>query len=470
MNIFSKIGELKLPARASLWYMMAAVIGKGVSFLATPFFTRLMSDEEYGIFTLYITILGICSVICSAVYSGSGVYRALQVYKDKSDAITKAFLVVTISFSLVVCTLLFAFSTFLGIKSYLLLPISIQLICDGIVGLYYSRAKFSYQYKSVCTLSIIGSVLPPVISAMALPFFSGAQTRIYSLLAVSLLISLYALLSLRGKGEKAETGLVKYSFRQALAVLPHTVSGALSGQADKLIITALSGSVALAKYSVAHSLGAATAFLGAAIGSALNPWIVRRLEQGKTTEISELLLPVFSFLCAFTLMPIIFAPEIISFLAPVQYSDALGAVLPIALSSLPAFLIATVTVGLVFLEKGGYTVTLSLICAISSILLSLVFTMVFGYFGAGLALLVSQGIGSIFGFVFLRICKLYEMFKVKKLAFEFIFTTLVGALALLCSDFLSIRVALLIVPSIMLLNLIFGYGRIIFEKKASHPV
>ena len=80
MNLFAKAKELKLPARATLWYMSAAVIGKGVSFLSTPFFTRLMSGEEYGTFTLYITLLGVASVICSAVYSGSGVYRALQVY------------------------------------------------------------------------------------------------------------------------------------------------------------------------------------------------------------------------------------------------------------------------------------------------------------------------------------------------------------------------------------------------------
>ena len=468
MNLFAKAKELKLPARATLWYMSAAVIGKGVSFLSTPFFTRLMSGEEYGTFTLYITILGVASVICSAVYSGSGVYRALQVYKDNIDALIKSLLYVTIVFSLALCLLLFAFSLFFNINRYLLLPISIQLLCDGIVGVFYSKAKFSYDYRKVCIMSLISSVIPPVISVGILFYGGGWAVRIYSLLFVSLILALYALTRLIYIGKKAKTSLIKYSFKQALPILPHSISSALSAQADKLIITAVSGSIALAKYSVAHSLGAATAFLGVAIGSALHPWIVRRLEAEQISQIRELLTPVFSLLCAFSMLPVIFAPELIRILAPPEYYDSTIAVLPVALSCLPSFLIATETVGLVFKSKGRYTATLSLITAVLSLGMSIGFTLLFGYFGAGLALLLSQTVGAVAGGAFLKKCSLIEIFDAQKLILSFLFTAFIGSLALFLSDSLALRVALLIVPAVMLLKLFFEYGHQIFEKRISH--
>ena len=469
MNLLFNAKELKLPARASLWYMTTAAIGKGVGFLATPFFTRLMSSEEYGVFTLYITVLGISSVICSAVYSGSGVYRALQVYKDKSETLVRSFLVVTIVFSLAICILLFAFSAFSDFNFVLLIPLSLQLMCDGIVGIFLSRARFLYNYKTVCSISIISSVVPPVISIMLLRYDAVAAVRIYTLLFVSIVLALYALWRLLGRKNKESTengrlDLVKYSVMQTLPMLPHSISGALSGQADKLIITALSGSIALAKYSVAHSLGSATSFLGVAVGSALNPWMIRRLKNGKIFEIRELLVPVFLFLCAGTLIPAILAPELLKILAPREYQDSLGAVLPITLSTLPSFLIATETVGLIFLGKSRYTATLSLITAVASLGFSILFTSIFGYFGAGLALLLSQGIGAAVGYKFLKKSSISGIFDLKRGCYAFALTIATGFCALLCSDNLALRILIMIVPTIMLLNLFFGYKSIVLEN------
>lgn len=469
MNLFAKAKELKLPARATLWYMVAAIIGKGVGFLSTPFFTRLMSGEEYGVFTLYLTILGVGSVICSAVYSGSGVYRAMQVYKNEIDSLIKSILCVTIAFSMAFCLLLFAFSLFFDLNRYILLPISLQLLCDGIVGVLYSKARFSYSYFVICTMSLISSVLPPVISVGILFFGGGAAVRIYSLLFVSVILALYAMIKLIYMSKGSRASLIRYSFRQALPILPHSVSSALSGQSDKLIIGAIAGSISLAKYSVAHSLGAATSFLGVAVGSALHPWIIRRLEGGRIMEIREVLTPVFSFLCAFSLMPVIFAPELIRILAPLEYSDAVVAVLPIALSCPPSFLIATENVGLVYKGKGKFTATLAIMIAVISVACSLAFTLLLGYFGAGLALLLSQTAGAALSYYFVRKSGILELFKLRELSLIFVFTSFVGLLALLLSDFLALRVILLIVPTVMLLNLFFGYGQAVFDKKISHP-
>ena len=101
-------------------------------------------------------------------------------------------------------------------------------------------------------------------------------------------------------------------------------------------------------------------------------------------------------------MPVIFAPELIRILAPPEYSDAVVAVLPIAVSCPPSFLIATENVGLVFKGKGKFTATLAIMIAVISVACSLAFTLLLGYFGAGLALLLSQTAGAALGYYFVR--------------------------------------------------------------------
>ena len=83
MNTEKKfIKSLRLPARASLFYIGTSILTKGVGFLITPIFTRALTEEEYGIFTLYISVLGVISILISAFTSGSTVYGGLRKYKD----------------------------------------------------------------------------------------------------------------------------------------------------------------------------------------------------------------------------------------------------------------------------------------------------------------------------------------------------------------------------------------------------
>lgn len=464
-----KRGMIKLPARASIWYLAVSIIAKGVSVLTTPFFTRLLDGEEYGQFALYMTLLGGGSVICSAFNSGSALYNGLRKSDNEKERYLKATLTVSVASSLLFCLFLFTLSPFLEINRVILLPLSIQLLCDGIVAVLLGAEKYYYRYKTVATVSIATAVLPPLISIIILMNGNyGYSVRIYSLLFISMLTAIFALIRLlraRG-GEKKKTSvlLIKEVVKFSSPMLPHSVLTAVTNQADKLIITALMGAAALGKYSVIFSLGIALQFIVTAMGSALSPWIIRRLEVGEGRRIAELISPMVLGYAALGLCLIAATPEALAILAPPEYFDAFPALLPIAMST-PFFFLSTVaTVGIVHSGRTSYSLIVSVVSGISCIILNYTLIERFGYLGAGLAFLICQAVGAVLSVALLLKTEEMEMIDPKGIVLSLLITAPFSVLIYMLRKSLVWRAAMLIIPAAMLLYCLNKARTLVIEK------
>lgn len=453
-----KLSELiRLPARASVWYLISSALAKGISVIATPFFTRLQSGEDYGQFVLYMTLLGGASIICSAFSQGSGFYRGLQEKEDRQGEFLKTIFGVEIAISVIICLLLFAFSPFLEIKNRLLVFLLIQLLCDGITAILLSYHRFYYNYKIVSTVSLLSAILPPLISVFLLfRFRAGYILRIYSLLSVSVFIAVFSVIWLIKKQDKTVVKKGIYnSVREVISfsapMLPHAISNAITLQADKLIINGVMGTSALGKYSVIYSMGILLQFAVTAIGSALSPWIVRRLEAGEMEKISRLVLPMTLGYSALSLCVIAIAPEALSILAPKEYFDAFPALMPIALSTPFYFLSWVATTGLVYSGKTKYSLIISFVGAGSCIILNYTLINAFGYLGAGLAFLVFQVLTAILSIALLTRTGLNKMINRRRTAKALLLSLPIGVVISAFSASLFGRVVMLIFPLAILL-------------------
>lgn len=465
-----KKGLVKLPAKASVWYLAVSLISKGIGVITTPLFTRLLDGDAYGQFALYMTLLGIGSVVCSAFNSGSGLYRGLRKNEKKKQEYVKATLVVSIAVSLLLCLLLFAFSPFFELKKVYFIPLSLQLLCDGITAVLLSSERYYYKYKTIAAVSIASAVLPPLISIFILMNGgAGYSVRIYSLLFVSIFVAIFSLIRiLRKTGEnniKPIGSLVREAIIFTLPMLPHSVSSALTAQADKLIISSLLGATALGKYSVVFSLGIALQFIINAVGSALSPWIIRRLEAGEGKKIAELATPMALGYSALSLCLIAVAPEALAILAPPEFYEAFPALLPIALST-PFFFISTVaTVGIVHSGRTGYSLIVSAASALACVILNYTLIGKFGYLGAGLAFLICQALGAILSVGLLSRTDDKKMIDDKK-TFLLIFISMpLGALTYMLRESILGRVIVLIIPALMLLYCLNKARGLVVEKR-----
>ena len=456
--------SLRLPARASLCYVFISVVTKAMGFLITPIFTRTLSEEEYGAFTLYISVLGAISILVSAITGGSTVYVGLGKFGKNVGDYYRSLICCAFSFSTAICILLFAFSPILKLNFIFCLLIFLQISFDSISGIYLSALRFSYVYKRVAAICIFEAVASPLIAIGLMSFgVNGAFSRILSLLTVSAVTAAYSLSQLLKKGGGVRPKMMKYTFRESLPHLPHTASSAVTGEADKFVITGALGAVALAKYSVVHSVSAGLTFVVSALGSALTPWVLRHSGKGDGKRVSEVLALVFRILGMLTLFLLAIIPEAVKFLAPPEYSEAIGAAFPIALSTLPSFLTSISTVGITHSEKSRYTVIISVTAAILNILLNFMLIPIFGYLGAGLALLLSQSAGATLALFYLRKCGKSYFSDTRELAATLSVTLFFGILISLCKDAPALRPLLLTVPAIITLNSLFVVKKYVME-------
>lgn len=64
-DIKNRYKALSLPVKATLWYTICNVINKGLALLSTPIFTRIMTEEQYGTFSVFQSWYGILLIFTS---------------------------------------------------------------------------------------------------------------------------------------------------------------------------------------------------------------------------------------------------------------------------------------------------------------------------------------------------------------------------------------------------------------------
>ena len=60
-----KYKSLPEPLKASFWYMVCSVLQRGISTITTPIFTRMLTTEEYGIYSVYSSWYQIVLIFCT---------------------------------------------------------------------------------------------------------------------------------------------------------------------------------------------------------------------------------------------------------------------------------------------------------------------------------------------------------------------------------------------------------------------
>lgn len=450
--------RIKLPARATLWYTAVSAIERGIAFIFTPVFTRLLSPEEYGVYPLYTSFMGILTVFITLELSGSAVYKGLSKFKGREQEFLRSctlLMCCALALALILYVILADITlAFTGLSRPVLLFLLLQVFLNGIINLYFSKCRYTYKYKSAAAISLAVATLSPALSFLLIRFSEyRAEGRIIGTLAVCALICLPLLFILVGRGGKIfPKDIGTYIIKLTLPLLPHYLATTLIAQSGKIAIGRFFGEGALAKYSIAFSLAYLLTVLSVGILSGLTPWINRKLSHGAGHLIDITLGKVYVLLAGAALIFLAFVPEALSFLAPKEYSDAIIAVYPIALSVLISFLCSAMYSIAIYCEK---SLALSWVCiavAGATILLHLSITSRLSYLGAAL----TQTLSSILSFTFYAII-LGGVLKKREIKLgKYILATLIAAafaaLLYLCRGvfisriLLSLAAVLFIVP------------------------
>ena len=170
-----KLNSLSPAAKASFWFVISSIALKGMSFITTPIFTRLLAVEDYGATSVFVSWEGLISIFATLSLAG-GVYNVAQTkYEDDISAYTATKLSLTFVASLIIYTGCIIFNILVpsvfDLSTPFLLFMWVQTFTNAAISFWLMRRRFIYDYKSVIAYTFANALLSPILAIIAILLF-----------------------------------------------------------------------------------------------------------------------------------------------------------------------------------------------------------------------------------------------------------------------------------------------------------
>lgn len=404
--------KLNKTASASVWYIASNLLSRGIGFLFTPIFTRMLSPSEYGMYSLYVSLMGIFTVLTTFQMSGNVIYRGFARFdggrraKFLSSALGAQALISCASF-LILSAFNDKIKNLTSLDTGLTLILILQIFLTGTEGFYLAACRYDGRYKTVAKINFSVGIITPLLSLILIRVGLGGYSRIISVLLISVAVAAPIAVKIIRDGKRLIWGEGwRYLFKMTLPMLPHFISLSIIAQSDKIIIARTLGEGVLGKYSAAYSIGFILSYVGSAFTIALSPWIIKKMKLGKSVEVRECIFSVGKMIGYATLFFLAFLPELFRLAVPYEYREALPVAYLTALSVLFSFLSGVITICILHYEKPMLITKNSLISALPTVLLGYFLTIQVGYIGGSFA--------SFFAYVMLFLFNLRTLEKIDR--------------------------------------------------------
>lgn len=390
MNIINKVKNAPLGLKASVGFFMGSVITSGISYIVTPICTRLLSAEEFGQYSLFMTwlqIFGIVAMFCLHY----GVFNNGMVdYPEKRDEYSLSMLmlsnIITLIFSVVILSLYPYIKEIIGLKLSYIILMCIVFLFQPAYSFWMAKQRYELKYKWTLFWSVIFAVATQTISIICILSSSSDKldARIYGveISAIILYICFYIFLLYKNKF-KVTAKYWGYAFKFNIALIPHYLSMYLLGNSNKIMISYLAGDDKTAYYSVAFSIASIALIVWSAINNTLIPFTYENCKIKNYKRIADITTPILVIFAGVCTMIIMFAPEVVMFMGTKEYMEAIYAIPPIiggVFFQIQYYIYANIVY---YYKKPKYVMYASVSSMILNIVLSYIFIKKFGYLSAG---------------------------------------------------------------------------------------
>ena len=400
---------MSVPLKASLWYTISNILVKGISLLSTPIFTRVMSQDQYGTFTLFQSWFNIILIFTSLNIFLGGYTKGMLIYKDDIAGYTASSLfqtaILTCFFGIIYLLKVNFWTNFFGLSPFLMLMMFIELLTSPAYEFWASQARFEYKYQKVVAISFISSVMSIVLGVVAVVYTTRkVEARVVSDVFAKAFVALPLLLLILWKGKKFFVKEYwKFNFNFNIPLIPHYLSNYALNQSDRVMIGKIIGNAQAAQYSVAYTISMMMALVTTALNNAMTPYIYQSIDGGHEDDIKETLTPIFFLVAVLCIITMAFAPEIVLVFAGKNYMPAVYIIPPVAASVFFIFLYSMFSTIEYFYQKTVQIAIATVIAAVLNVGLNYIFINLYGYYAAGYITLLSYIVLAFMHFVFYKI-------------------------------------------------------------------
>lgn len=407
--------NMPVAVKAALWFVVCTLMQKCISFLTIPLFTRLMSTEEYGIYSIYLSWYSILLVVCTmnthTVVYVNQLTNAKTVQDRNKIAIPLISLsvVTTVAAAGVMLLGSDAFGDLVGLPPGILVHIFLQILFQIPVNFWMMKQRHTYAYMPLLRFSVAMALCNALLGILFVWLSSAdrAGARVASISVVQLVFGgLLYIGFIKTEKQCFSTRGWKHTLAVQLPLIPHGLASSVLYSADRIMIKSLVGATEAGIYSLAYSVGYVVSMLKQCIVDALKPWLLTNLRNREYSQIYQKTKPVFLVVAVLTTITGVFAPEIIFILAPAEYRAAVYGIPAVALSSYFGFLYSMFSLPSFYFEKTGKVMLVSVSAAVLNLVLNAVCIPRFGYMAAAYTTLVCYLFFAVTHYILMRrICR-----------------------------------------------------------------
>lgn len=410
---FTKFNSLPVQVKAGFAFFLCTVLQRAFSIITTPIFTRLLSTQEYGIYSVFVSWKGILTCFVTMSIS-SGIYHQAIIKFDKQrDQYSSAMQGLTIALVVIWSCIYFCFqdfwNCFFSLDTPQMTAMFIIMWTHAIFSFWAAEQRVEYKYKKLLVVTFFVAVLQPILCVLFISWFDNKVTGLVWGVVVTGLIAYISLLADQMKRGKVfySKSIWKYALTLAVPLIPHYLSVILLNSSDRLMIQKLTGSTEEAGiYHLAYTISMCGLLVNQAMLQTLNPWLFSKIKNKKFQDIKKIVYPVLIAIGCFNLCIILFTPEILAFFAPPAYLSAMWIMPPITMSVFFMFSYNLFSTFEFYYEKTHYVSLATVTGSLLNILLNYIFIKQYGYYAAAYTTLFCYFFFAVMHYYFMRkICK-----------------------------------------------------------------
>lgn len=400
--------KMTAPVKASIWFTICNILQKGIALITTPIFTRMLTTEQYGVYSVYQSWYSVIFIFASlnlaaGVFNNGMVKFTEDKYRYQSSM---QGLSTVVTGGLFIVYLLFHgfWNRIFDLPGILLIFMFIQFFFEPAYQYFLAEQRYEYKYKSIVAVTLLLSIASPVVGVIAVYFSDAkAEARIISFVIVQVIIGI--IFYIRGF-IKGKTFFHKqywiFALRFNLPLIPHYLSMTILNQSDRIMISNLVGKPEAAIYSIAYTVAMMMSIITNAINGSFIPYTYKSLKNKEYYGIKSNTNILLILVGIISMIAMACGPELIMLVATPDYYDAKWVIPPVAASVYFMFLYPLFGNIEFYYEKTKYVAIASCVGAIGNIILNYIFIQIFGYIAAGYTTLVCYILFSLMHYVFYR--------------------------------------------------------------------
>ena len=407
-KLIEKIKSMPVTVKASVAYTICSVLQKGLVIITMPLFTRLLSQEQYGQYTVYSSWSSLLMIFLTLNLAfGSFSTAMVRFEKERDEYIA--------SLQGIACTLVAAFmalylplqsfwNELLGLPTPFVILMVLEILANFAISCWMGKNRFEFKYVSVVLLTMVNSLVAPLVAALLVVVSEDkgyARIAGYAGVAIALGSVLFAINLSKGK-RLYNKKYWRYALAFNIPLIPYYLSQVIFNMSDRIMIDHFCGTADAGIYNVGYQLAVVLTFVLNSINDAYVPWMYGKMRTGDQKE-NQSVANGIAFLMGTLLLGVTaMAPEIIRVMAGWEYYPAMHVVPPVAMSILLLFYSQLFINVQFYYEEKMLLVYASVGSAVINLILNAIFIPKFGFVAAAYTTLASYVVFALANYITMR--------------------------------------------------------------------